>query len=332
MSAGGPLVSIVIDNHDYEAYLGDAIDGALSQTYPRTEVVVVDDGSTDRSREIIAGYGDQVRAVLKENGGQASAFNAGFEAARGDLICLLDADDFCHPLRAEWVVRAFDRHPRADWIRQRLAVVDADGRPIGPVVPGFRPAGAVRPVPALFMEARVPAITSALSFRRAIGERVFPLPTEVDVGGDVVSLVRDADAFLTARLAAAGGWYASVPDVVGGYRRHDAQQYLGRADLDRMIRRQVAVGRAVAAAFDDVARRDATPTTVFKHRAILAAVEGAPLRSRARLGPALRGWRRAARLLPASPRLALRQALAIAFALFLPGTWTRRLLRDQGFA
>ncbi len=329
----GPLVSIVVNNHDYDRFLRTALDGALSQTYARTEVVVVDDGSTDGSRDVIAEYGDRVRPVLKENGGQASAFNAGFDAARGDIVCMLDSDDFCHPERAERVVRAFARHPRAEWLRQRLAVVDADGRPIGPVLPAFRPAGAVPPVPARFIEGRVLAITSALAFRRGIGERVFPLPTEVEVdGGDVVSLVRDADAYLTARLGAAGGWYASVPDVVGAYRRHAGQQYLGVEDLARMIRRQVDVARAVAAAFDDGARDVPTPTTVFKHRAILAAVDGAPLRSRARLGPALRGWRRAARLLPAEPRLAARQSIAIAFALLLPGLWTRRVLRDQGFA
>ena len=78
-----PLVTIVVNNYNYARFLAEAIDSALAQTYAALEVVVVDDGSTDESREIIAQYGGRVIPVLKDNGGQASAFNAGFAAARG---------------------------------------------------------------------------------------------------------------------------------------------------------------------------------------------------------------------------------------------------------
>jgi len=87
------LVSIVINNYNYADYLGEAIDSALAQTYSNCEVIVVDDGSTDGSREIIRGYGNRILPVLKENGGQASAFNAGFAASKGTWILFLDADD-----------------------------------------------------------------------------------------------------------------------------------------------------------------------------------------------------------------------------------------------
>ncbi len=81
-----PLASILINNYNYGRFLHEAIDSALSQTYPHTEVIVVDDGSTDNSREIIASYEDQIIPVLKENGGQASALNAGFAASRGEIV------------------------------------------------------------------------------------------------------------------------------------------------------------------------------------------------------------------------------------------------------
>ena len=87
-------VTILINNYNYARFLPAAIDSALSQTYHPLEVVVVDDGSTDESLDIIRDYGDRVRPVFKSNGGQASAFNAGFAASRGEVICLLDADDF----------------------------------------------------------------------------------------------------------------------------------------------------------------------------------------------------------------------------------------------
>ena len=87
------LVSIVLNNYNYQLYLSQAIESALGQSYSFCEVIVVDDGSSDGSREIIESYGKRIRSIYKPNGGQASAFNAGIEAARGDYILLLDADD-----------------------------------------------------------------------------------------------------------------------------------------------------------------------------------------------------------------------------------------------
>ena len=78
------LASIIINNYNYGRYLPKAIDSALAQSYPHTEILVVDDGSSDDSRTVIASYGDRIIPVLKQNGGQASALNAGFAASRGD--------------------------------------------------------------------------------------------------------------------------------------------------------------------------------------------------------------------------------------------------------
>src|SRR4029079_13012949 len=72
-----PLVSVIVNNFNYERYVGQAIESALGQTYPHVEVIVVDDGSQDASRTVIEGFGDRVIALLKENGGQGSAFNVG---------------------------------------------------------------------------------------------------------------------------------------------------------------------------------------------------------------------------------------------------------------
>src|SRR5687768_5094018 len=92
-----PLVSIIIDNFNYGRFLAEAIDSALAQTHGETEVIVVDDGSTDDSRAIIARYGERVRSVLKENGGQASALNAGYRISRGEVVLFLDSDDVLFP-------------------------------------------------------------------------------------------------------------------------------------------------------------------------------------------------------------------------------------------
>ena len=95
------LVSIIINNYNYGRFLGKAIDSALKQTYAYTEIVVVDDGSTDNSRKVIASYGNQIIPVFKQNGGQGSAFNAGFKICNGDAICFLDSDDFFIPVKSK---------------------------------------------------------------------------------------------------------------------------------------------------------------------------------------------------------------------------------------
>src|SRR6266478_5826945 len=93
-----PLVSIIITNFNYARYLPQSIDSALSQTHPKTEVVVVDDASVDNSRDIIREYGSRIIAVLRErNGGHGAAFNAGFTAIGGDIVVFLDADDYLYP-------------------------------------------------------------------------------------------------------------------------------------------------------------------------------------------------------------------------------------------
>src|ERR1700691_1036540 len=107
-----PLVSILINNYNYGRYIREAIESALTQTYTHTEIVVVDDGSTDNSFEVAASFGNRVRLVRKENGGQASAFNAGFAASRGEIICFLDSDDLFIPTKVGRVVEIFGRYPQ----------------------------------------------------------------------------------------------------------------------------------------------------------------------------------------------------------------------------
>src|SRR5258708_35510520 len=87
----------------------EAIDSALDQTYRNREVIVVDDGSTDGSSEIIASYGDRIISVLKENGGQNSALNAGFSLSRGDVILFLDSDDVLFPTAVRTAIEAFSQ-------------------------------------------------------------------------------------------------------------------------------------------------------------------------------------------------------------------------------
>lgn len=102
-----PKISIIINNHNYGLFINRAIESALAQTVNSHEVIVVDDGSTDDSLQKIESYRGRVKIISKNNGGQASAFNAGFEASSGDWIWFLDSDDMLERQALERVSKFF---------------------------------------------------------------------------------------------------------------------------------------------------------------------------------------------------------------------------------
>ncbi len=88
-----PLISVIIPNYNYERYLKEAITSVQAQTYPNTEIIVVNNGSTDDSLKLLKQFGEQIKLIDQENLGQAGARNSGLRAAKGELIAFLDADD-----------------------------------------------------------------------------------------------------------------------------------------------------------------------------------------------------------------------------------------------
>jgi len=123
------LVSIIINNYNYERFLAEAIDSALAQTYEDVEVIVVDDGSTDNSRQIIAEYGDRIIPILQANGKQAAAFNSGFARSQGEIIIFLDSDDYLVPQAVAEIVKIWQ--PNLAKVHYRLNVVDGVGKSLG---------------------------------------------------------------------------------------------------------------------------------------------------------------------------------------------------------
>ncbi|HEY2324319.1 MAG TPA: glycosyltransferase family A protein, partial [Thermoanaerobaculia bacterium] len=101
-------VSVVIPSYNYARYLGEAIDSALAQTLPPLEVIVVDDGSTDETSEVLATYADRIRVLRQKNSGVAVARNSGIAAAHGEYVAFLDADDIWLPRKLELQMARFD--------------------------------------------------------------------------------------------------------------------------------------------------------------------------------------------------------------------------------
>lgn len=109
-----PSVSVIIPAFNAEAFIEETLESALSQTLPPREVIVVDDGSTDNTAEIVRGYGKKVHLLEQEHLGVSVARNAALAVAGGEYIALLDADDLWMPEKLEKQVAYLDEHPEID--------------------------------------------------------------------------------------------------------------------------------------------------------------------------------------------------------------------------
>jgi glycosyltransferase involved in cell wall biosynthesis len=218
-----PLVTILINNYNYERYLRLAIESALAQTYPRIEVVVVDDGSTDSSRQIISSFGASLLPIFRQNGGQGAAFNAGFHASSGDIVCFLDADDEFVPEKTASIVQAFYSAPQPVLVYHRLQIIDADSRVVGQPWPRAVLSGNLR--------SRVEqaggwwprATTSGLCCSRTYLERILPMPE--------APYRLCADAYV-AGLAPFSGRIVGLNAALARYRVHH-QNYFNFRGLSR---------------------------------------------------------------------------------------------------
>ena len=210
MPEHNPLVSILVNNYNYEDLVGEAIDSTLAQTYPNTEVIVVDDGSTDDSRAVISAYKERVVAVCKENGGQASAFNAGFAASSGEIVLFLDADDYLFPEAVERIVKVWKAGTAS--VQYRLRKVDASGGHLGYLPEYGRRMDRGEVWRTLLDKGYSTApVTSGLSFGREVLGRLLPMPEE----GWHIS----ADGYLIT-LAPFHGRVEAIEEPLGAYRLH----------------------------------------------------------------------------------------------------------------
>lgn len=217
-----PLVSILVSNYNYARYMGDALQSVLDQTYSNIELIICDDGSTDDSVRVIEEFerkDPRVRFISKENGGQASGFNAAFAASRGEIISLLDSDDLFLPHKIERVVADFQAHPDSGFNVHRVIRMSADRRRQG-VWPMSAPLPSGWYGSTLMQDGGIlPYMppTSGLSLRRDVAERIFPLPL-------AVPLVRCPDQLIT-RLAPLLTNVTPEDEALSEYRLHGENNY-----------------------------------------------------------------------------------------------------------
>ena len=119
-----PRVSVIIPTYNCERFLKQTVDSALAQTYREHEVIVVDDGSTDRTPALMATYDQTVRYIRQSNQGASAARNLGVAHSTGEFIAYLDADDVWMPHKLEQQVKFLDAHPRCGLVHSEVAVID----------------------------------------------------------------------------------------------------------------------------------------------------------------------------------------------------------------
>ena len=166
----------LINHYNYGRFVGEALDSVLAQSVPLDEIVLVDDGSDDGSRDVVARLGEReprVRVVLKENGGQLSCFNVAFAASSADVLFFLDADDTWEPGYVEAALGIYRAHPAVDFVACHHAKVDAQGIGRAKDMPDRDLGYSV--LPALVLRGWVGAPTSCLSARRGLLGRILPL-------------------------------------------------------------------------------------------------------------------------------------------------------------
>jgi hypothetical protein len=243
-----PRISVVIATFNRADLLCHAIDSALAQDCPAEwyEVIVVDDGSTDSTRQMVADrYADRVRYLHKANGGVNSAYQFGVAAARGEIVAMLDSDDFWYPDKLSTCVPLFDQAADVVAVVHDLDIYRGDRtRRDGTcwshheVALGREPGDAL----AIYLAGQpLPAWTSATLWRRDALLKIFPIPE---------GLWGFIDAYCIRNIIFHGR-VCGVHRPLGGYLIHASNDYGGRPQVPTPARaeRGVREERAMQGAF-----------------------------------------------------------------------------------
>jgi hypothetical protein len=239
-----PTVSVVIATYNFERFLARAIDSVLAQDYPAEaiEIIVVDDGSTDGTPELMRAYEDRVRSIRKPNGGHLSTFDRGIGEATGDYIALLDGDDEWLPHKLREQVALLEARPDLGLVHGDMRVVDEHGATIAP---SFFAESRIHNVEGdlLWSLVRGNSITtSAVLVRASLRERFHPIPSWARVQDWWISLC-------VAEVAGIGCIHEPIVD----YRRHGSNLNNGQGGRRRFellraelpLRRHLLTGSVV---------------------------------------------------------------------------------------
>jgi glycosyltransferase involved in cell wall biosynthesis len=225
-------VSVLICTYNYARYLPQCLTSVLNQTRPPHEIIVLDDGSTDGTPEVMKEF-PQVRYVYQQNTGKAVAFGRAVSLSTGDILCHLDADDYWDPRKLARVLPCFEKNPNLGGVIHEVDHVDASGRALHfrwasqhPTEPKAltlaegEDVGFLYPLPKA--RGRFFGVPNTSSIRRGFLQDLMPLPPQV--GGSV-------DGVLVAAALRYGITY--LPDALAAYRIHGQNAGFGNVASTR---------------------------------------------------------------------------------------------------
>ena len=321
-----PTVSILIDTFNHERYIEQAIVSVLEQSAldRADEILVVDDGSTDRTPEIVQRFAPRVRLLRKPNGGQASAFNTGIPELTGEIVALLDGDDWWTRDKLAIVVETFVKNPEVGMVGHGCQITDQAGTVTRVVQPdrtyhlGLRDAESARS----FDRLKGFFGTSRVAYRRSVLTRVLPVPQE---------LVFEADEYLWS-VGAALTDVIVLDQALFFYRFHDSNFFMDSHDSGAAAARRY---RVMSCLWREVPPRLASlgiPSEIADAALFSLKLEVEMLRLRVQGGwswEMFRAERAAARYSYASAGLGYRafKAFSLGLALLLPPKTFCRLKR-----
>ena len=254
------FVSVLIDTYNHERFIEQAITSVLEQEFPASdrEIIVVDDGSTDRTPQIVRKFEPQVRLVRKQNGGQASAFNAGIPECKGEIIAFLDGDDWWAPKKLSAVAEALATDGSLGLVGHGITEVLSDGSQHSQLIkdiPRFRidsEAGALA-----FRLRKNFLGTSRMTYRTNLLARIGKVPQALTI---------QADEYLFT-LGAVFSEVLILRDSLTFYRLHESNAFQLSSGDTRAIRRKQNVLEALAESvrkrfFDEKVSERVTTTVV----------------------------------------------------------------------
>ncbi|HXG94351.1 MAG TPA: glycosyltransferase [Blastocatellia bacterium] len=231
-------VSVVIPTFNSARYVVDAVESVLSQSFRDFEIIVVDDGSTDETEDVMRRYESKVRYIRQANGGVARARNRGIEEARGQYVAFLDADDTWFADKLERQMAALASHPQYRVCYTAFTMVDSELAPLGTV----RSSRVGSTLEDLLLRGNVIGSICTVLCERSLFETV---------GGFDAALSQCADWDMWVRLAAHTEFlYLDEPTVT--YRQHDANMSRNAPLLERDSLTVLEKGFAMQAVPDSI--------------------------------------------------------------------------------
>ena len=260
-----PFVSVLIDTHNHERFIERTVESARGQDFPAAEreILVVDDGSTDRTPELVAKFAPQVRLLRKSNGGQASAFNAGIPECRGEIIAFLDGDDWWAPEKVSRVAEAMKANTTVGLVGHGI-IESFEGGAQRVVAPEKAERLCLNSLAAarVFRLRKSFLGTSRMTLRAELAKRLLPVPE---------ALVIEADEYLFT-LAATLADIIILPEQLTHYRLHGANLYsAGGGSIAGLQRKHRAVSALASALQRELLARGAPADAVACTTEILLA-------------------------------------------------------------